>query len=881
MKQFLLIIAVSLCLAGSLFGQIVTTIADVQDTTGGAGGGDSHLNGEIVTIVGVISGESWAFGSNYYIQDGVGPWNGVMVYDSDRGNAYGDSVRITATVDEYYGLTELVDVSAYEILATGATVEPTVVTTGEIGTEGVNAEAYESVLIQVNDVAITNPDLGYGEWEVDDGSGAVRIDDEADFYFTPANYDSVRSIVGPLTYGYGDTKITPRLAWDIVEAGEFIRIQRIQQVRYSDLLKTAEDNISDISYFANPANESMAGDTMTIKGIVTYPTGLGYAGTSGVKMILSEEGGGPWSSILSYHPTASAFPVLFEGDIVEFYGYVGEYTTGPSNMTEFWILADPVVTPFGPEVEPFYVKTGDLRQPETAEQWGNVLVYVKDARVTDTNPTPNEIFEIDDGTGPILIDDDSDSLTNYPDPTLGSVADSIRGWVYHHYGSYTDSNTYVLAPIYQSDIVWGVGLPPTLSNVQRDPAIPTASDAVTVSVDIATELTLTNTSMYYSVDGGAYTMLEMANTTGNTYTAEIPAQAMGSWVDYFVSVTDDQDQNAMAPADTSVQNLCYPVTDGALTISDIQYTPWELADSPFEGVEVNITGMVTVDTLHLNGYDYFPIQDDDGAWNGLYVYADGMELSLNNGDVVSVSGTVTDYNPEWDYMFNNNTLILAETVEIESSGESLNGTAVTTGDLNSDSSDVIESYEGTLVVIENVTLTSINSYDVSFDDGTGPCIVDDDAKFPDFSVGDDYLYAWGDTLHVGDTVEMIKGNFIFSFGTFKIEVGSPINFGATGVDSDYQPIPLTYELKQNFPNPFNPSTRIYFQIPQAHDVTIAIYNMLGQKIRTLVKENFKAGSHVVNWDGQGDHGFQVPTGMYIYRIKAGDFVAAKKMVMIK
>jgi flagellar hook assembly protein FlgD len=57
--------------------------------------------------------------------------------------------------------------------------------------------------------------------------------------------------------------------------------------------------------------------------------------------------------------------------------------------------------------------------------------------------------------------------------------------------------------------------------------------------------------------------------------------------------------------------------------------------------------------------------------------------------------------------------------------------------------------------------------------------------------------------------------------------------------------------------------------------------MLGQKIKTLVKGNFKAGQHVVNWNGKNDHGLQVPTGVYIYRIKAGEFIAARKMVLIK
>jgi len=884
MKNFLLIIVVSLCLAGSVFGQIVTTIFDVQDTTGGAGNGAPKLLGEIVTVEGVISAERWAFDGRYFIQDGSGPWSGVMVYgDWSRENAYGDTVRLTATVAEYNGLTELTNVTAYEVLGTGGSVEPTLVTTGEIGTGGANAEAYEGVLVQVTDVEITNPDLGYGEWGVDDGSGQCRVDDMADYYFIQANYDSVRSITGVLDYSFGDTKIWPRLAWDIVEAGKFTRIQRIQQVRYSDLLKTPVDQMSDMSYSADKSNaaNSYRGDTLYIKGVVTMPTGLSYAGAEGTKMLLSEPEGGPWSSIMSYHPNASQFPVLLEGDQVEFYGQVGEYRSAPSNMTEFWILADPVVIPGGPEVQPSYVETGDLRLPVTAEQWGTVLVYVNDAKVINTTPA-FEMFEVDDGTGSVLVDDDSDSLANYPDPTLGSVADSIRGWVYHHYGAYTDSTVYKLEPLYKEDIVWGVGLPPSLSNVHRTPGIPTPSDVVTVSVDVTTDLTLTDSSLYYRVDGGEYTMIPLLKTTGNTYEGQIPAQILGSWVDYFIKVTDDQDQNALSPADTSVRNWCYPVTDGNLTIHDIQYTPWELADTPFEGIEVQVTGVVTVDTLNLNGYVSFPIQDAEGPWNGLYVYAEGMGLDLANGDEVTVTGVATDHNAEWLYMFENNTQILAETVELVSEGNSIDYVQVSTGDLNVDSSDVIETYEGSLVEIHGATLTAINSYDVSFDDGTGPCLIDDDAQFPDFYVDDDFLYAYGDTIRLGDKIDVIKGSFVFSFGTFKIEVGSESEFGTVvGIDAEIQSTPLTYQLKQNFPNPFNPETRIYFEIPQAHDVTIAIYNMLGQKIRTLVKEKFNAGSHVVNWDGKNDRGLQVPTGMYIYRIMAGDFVAAKKMVMIK
>ncbi len=884
-KRLLLIGFVVVFLSSFSFGQIVTTIADVQDTTGGAGGGASHLDGQTVTVEGVVSAEIWAYGSSYYIQDGSGPWSGVYVYDSGRENAYGDSVRITATVSEYYDLTQLSTVTEYVKLDSGKTVTPTVVTTGEIATGGSNAEAYEGVLVRVRHVDITNPSLGYGEWEIDDGSGPCRVDDAADYYFITTNYDSVRSITGPLNYTHSDTKIEPRLAYDVVEAGGFTRIQRIQQVRYSDLLKTPMDQMSDVSYLADPTQPNMAGDTVTVKGVVTMPTGLSYAG-DGIKFIFSEPEGGPWSGILSYHSDSTAYPVLFEGDEVEMTGYIGEYRSGTSNMTEFWLTSTIQITNIGqPIPDPDLVTTGDLRLPVTGEQWGNGMVYFKDAEVVDLLAGGYELFAVDDGSGSVYVDDDSDSLANYADPPFGSIADSIRGWVYHHYGAYTDCTTYKLCPLYTSDIVWGGGGPPAMSqsDVRRDIGIPTPADAVTISAEVVTSLTITDVSLYYTLNAtGSYTQVSMPNTGGDTYEGLIPSQALGTWVDYFVIATDNQAQTTMVPFDTSVQNLCYPVTDGSLNISDIQYTRWETADSPFEGYNVEITGIVTTDTASNNNYNSYGIQDAESQWSGLLVF--DISSGLFQGDEITVYGTVTDYNDYNSYRWDNNTVILVDSFTLGTPGTTMNSMPVLTGDL-AGTSPGVESYEGTLVNITNATLMSVNSYDVSFDDGSGECLVDDDfihGSYFNINSTDGYLYAFGDTIWPGEVVDAIHGIFIWSYGSYKIEVRDVNDFGSiVGINPDYEPIPLTYKLNQNFPNPFNPETRIYFEIPEQHDVKIAIYNMLGQKVRMLINEPYNAGRHTVNWDGRDDIGNLVSTGVYFYRIQAGDFIASMKMIMMK
>ncbi|HEX9974157.1 MAG TPA: FlgD immunoglobulin-like domain containing protein, partial [bacterium] len=85
----------------------------------------------------------------------------------------------------------------------------------------------------------------------------------------------------------------------------------------------------------------------------------------------------------------------------------------------------------------------------------------------------------------------------------------------------------------------------------------------------------------------------------------------------------------------------------------------------------------------------------------------------------------------------------------------------------------------------------------------------------------------------------------------------------------------------NYPNPFNPETIIKFQLPQPCKVALKIYNPLGQEIRTLVDEQRSAGYHEIKWDGKDNSSTKVGTGIYIYQLKADDFVAVKKMIMIQ
>ncbi|MFQ5707772.1 MAG: FG-GAP-like repeat-containing protein [bacterium] len=93
--------------------------------------------------------------------------------------------------------------------------------------------------------------------------------------------------------------------------------------------------------------------------------------------------------------------------------------------------------------------------------------------------------------------------------------------------------------------------------------------------------------------------------------------------------------------------------------------------------------------------------------------------------------------------------------------------------------------------------------------------------------------------------------------------------------------PTDFRLFQNYPNPFNPETEIRYDLPAEKHVTLTIYNLLGQRIKTLVDETQKAGSYSLRWDGTDAQGKKLPSGVYLYRLEAGRFVRVKKMLVVR
>ena len=151
----------------------------------------------------------------------------------------------------------------------------------------------------------------------------------------------------------------------------------------------------------------------------------------------------------------------------------------------------------------------------------------------------------------------------------------------------------------------------------------------------------------------------------------------------------------------------------------------------------------------------------------------------------------------------------------------------------------------------------------------------------------------------GDYLELTEGSFVSfpvemveerSTGQLQFDFESAVASGPFGqyipassrsASIDLNAVPETYALHQNFPNPFNPTTSIRFDLKDAGSVDIVVYNLLGQKVKTLVNSELTTGYHEVVWDGTDNQGAPVGAGVYIYSLSSEHFSQTRKMILLK
>ncbi len=146
-----------------------------------------------------------------------------------------------------------------------------------------------------------------------------------------------------------------------------------------------------------------------------------------------------------------------------------------------------------------------------------------------------------------------------------------------------------------------------------------------------------------------------------------------------------------------------------------------------------------------------------------------------------------------------------------------------------------------------------------------------DAAYPSITVGDSIVAAvWRESSASNSSA----GPYAIVFT--KLDKVMP-----TAVPQTLEGVPFTFELAQNHPNPFNPVTNIAYTIDKTGYYQLSIYNVMGQKIRTLVDGNLKAGQYLEKWDGRDEHGHQMTSGVYLYRLRGQNRSITQKMMFVR
>ena len=312
---------------------------------------------------------------------------------------------------------------------------------------------------------------------------------------------------------------------------------------------------------------------------------------------------------------------------------------------------------------------------------------------------------------------------------------------------------------------------------------------------------------------------------------------------YRIAISDNVDDD---PIDVSNNPFYIIEPTSEHLIYDIQYSVD--GPSPMEGVEVITNGIVTGASDNI----YF-LQDGIGAWNGIFVY--DYAHGVNEGDEINITANVEEYFEKTE---------LTDVVEysIISSGNDLpEVVSLSTIDVNQ------EDYEGVLVHINNAECTDYNpTYgEWLVDDGSGAIMIND------------MIYAFEPTI--GEVYE-ITGLVDYAYGSYRIEprYSSDINI-ASSANEDV--VNIDFNLS-NYPNPFNPTTTISFEVRQTSSfITLEVFNLKGQEVKQLISTQLQAGKHSVIWNGTDSNDQPVSSGIYFYKLISGEHKQTKKMLLLK
>jgi hypothetical protein len=428
-------------------------------------------------------------------------------------------------------------------------------------------------------------------------------------------------------------------------------------------------------------------------------------------------------------------------------------------------------------------------------------------------------------------------------------------------------------------------IPPAVASLQYAPCFVTAGVQATLSVDVTDDnMDLTTVRAFYRLDTAVlFDSLTMTLGSGSTYTATLPGQADQAHVQYYVEARDAQGNRTRNPSTAPSFLRSYRVGLQTITSLQVPAVADSCSRSSQEGKAVNVVGVVTHRAFEFSD-NFFYIQQGITANSGIKVFTSVDSAFVpNQGDSVRVSGFVDEFNCQ------------TELVLFADCGTTL-GTnrKVRTRQLASVAAIGLEENESMLVTVQGpidvdtgFDMIPNMSSEFRVSQGADQAAVGDDTFFPD-GVGYTVVPVPGMVLDgltgvVGyriPTSPRPQQNVILRLEPRR-DNDVDRDYTDTGEDDEVDVV-KAFHLRQNQPNPFNPVTTIEFSIPQAGRATLRIFDPQGKLVRTLVdREYAAAGRDEVRWDGRDDAGRVVNSGVYFYKLEAGTYIAARKMLLLK
>ncbi len=429
----------------------------------------------------------------------------------------------------------------------------------------------------------------------------------------------------------------------------------------------------------------------------------------------------------------------------------------------------------------------------------------------------------------------------------------------------------------------------------------------TVNAQIFDASGIQSATLYYKVDGGNTKVSDPPSVNGNNYTFIIPTQTPGAMVYFKIGAVDSSPNHNVS--DTSKASPNYYIAGTYLSYDD-GTSDFLTSFSAGSGAAVKITmpsgGSSTLVTALLRNYIDSSYPENDLLF---HVWADNggtPGTDLITPFTVTPAATLTNPYPMTVINlrpYSGNLSNLTGNVYI--------GFTVPSGQVNIIQTNSVSSYRS--FSYNGISWSSVTStdYEMRAIINEGNPLPVELSTFSALSINSGVELKWSTATEVNnygfeverksnsswEDIAFIPGHGNsnspkqYSYTDNNLIGGSNFQYRLKQIDNDGKfeysnilevtAVPAKFELSQNYPNPFNPSTTIKYYTPQNSFVTLKIYDMLGREIATLVNEQISPGYHEAIWNGLDSKGVSVSSGVYIYRLTAGNFTKTKKMNLLK